>query len=59
LIRENLKNRDIHCRHLMVITDHLEISLNLIKSYIKDENKEYRIFFGSNFPLDKNKDRLF
>jgi hypothetical protein len=43
----------------MVITEHLESSLNLMKSYIKEENKEYRIFFGSNFPLDKSNERLF
>jgi hypothetical protein len=59
LIRENLKNMDINNRHLMVITDHLESSLNLIKNYINEENKKYRIFFGSNFPLDKSDDRLF
>lgn len=43
----------------MVISEHLESSLILVKSEIDKQGKKCRVFFGSSFPNDKKDERLF
>ena len=50
LIKDNLF--DYESRHLMVITDNFENTLQFIQDECQSNHKPYEIFYGSDFPDD-------
>lgn len=59
LIEENLSEFGVLTRHLMVITDNVNLGLNYVEHTLTTQRKDYRVFFGSNFPHDRREEVLY
>jgi hypothetical protein len=52
LVIENLL--DFNFRHLMVITNNIELCIQTIEDECQEQNREVRKFYGSDFIEDKD-----
>jgi hypothetical protein len=59
LILQNLYEFDIFSRHLMVVTKNIDLALNLVQDKLRDGERDFRTFFGSNFAGDQRDEVLF
>ena len=51
MIKQNIQ--DLRARNLMIISDHLEIiNLRFIEEVCNDINREFEVFYGSDFEND-------
>eukprot|EP00347_Sterkiella_histriomuscorum_P010832 403374756 len=57
LIIENLLDQE--SRHLMIITDNFENSLQFIQDQCQKQTREIEILYGSDFPDDQNEDATY
>ncbi len=57
LIKDNLV--DFESRHLMIITDNFENTLQFIQDECQSRQRQYEIFYGSDFPDDQNEESIY
>ena len=57
LIKENLS--DFESRHSMIITDNQENTLTFVQDFCQENQRQYEIFYGSDFIEDQNEDSIY
>ncbi len=46
-------------RHLMIITQNVDEGIYLVKEFLVANGRQYRVFYGSNFPGDRSDQQLY